>query len=90
MSFYVYITDINAGDHEKRVRTSLGPYRPEKLPKKACYFSHSITIGISIQMDIGRCLSTRVNFGAHEIVAGKMFSRQGYLVSEAELGICWK
>ena len=50
--FYMYIAEIDLGDHGECVECNLGPYRFEKPSKKQLKFMKIITIGIPIQIDI--------------------------------------
>ena len=70
---------FGAGEHMECMGTFLGSYRLEKSPNFALYFSHSITIGISIQMIICCICFISVHFDPPGELARRESSRQGKL-----------
>ena len=61
------------------------PADSKKSSKSHHVSDKSITIGFSIQTHTGWCSSCRLHFEALQSIVRKVTSRQGYLVSEAEL-----
>ena len=80
-NFYFHVGNVffDAGEHGERMGTFLRCYRLEKSPNFALYFSHSITIGISIQMIICCICFISVHFDPPGELARRESSRQGKL-----------
>ena len=80
-NFYFYVTNVffDAGERGECMETFLGPRRLEKSSKITLHFSESITIGNSIQMDIGSTSLIMAIFGEVAKTAREVTSLQGFL-----------
>ena len=82
------VEESDAGERGECMGTFLGSYRLEKRSKSHGVSENSITIGIPIQMEILKFRHGSISFRSWSKASRKTTSRQGYLLSEAQLRKC--